>query len=124
MHPASAGNHCATVRCGYPILGPRTRPSSEWLEILCLPPSGVTAATAERFLPSLKKMQSRKGARSPHGVAMKGNKGCLASLVIECWKEVWLVFPTFVFSGCNFDKKRRLVWSPKSPEMIHRAQHR
>ena len=30
--PLSAESHCATVRCTYPIPGPRTRPSEELLE--------------------------------------------------------------------------------------------
>ena len=32
----------------------------------------------------------------------------LASLAIECCKEVWLVFQTFVFFGGNFEKEAQL----------------
>ena len=42
----------------------------------------------------------------------------LASLAIECCKEVWLVFQTFVFSRSNFEQMRSNEWSPRSPEMI------
>ena len=70
--PLSAKSLCITVRCSRPILGPRTRPSEERLEfpsalarmldppqsgssssaaIQLLPPSGVTAAIAERYRP-------------------------------------------------------------------------
>ena len=92
------------------ILHPPQSGSISSATIHLLLPSGVTAAIAERFLPFLKKMQFWKGVCSLARSGAKRQQRVLQldSLAMECCKEVWLLFQTFVFSGSNFEKKAQL----------------
>ena len=73
---------------------PYAAASSSSAAIQLLPPYGVTAEIAEL-----------KIALPEEDAIAEGRM-----------KEVWLVFQTFVLSGGNFEKKRSLVWSLRSPE--------
>ena len=119
-HPAES--HCATVRCSHPLLAPRTRPSEERLEFLCSHPIAVTIWSNRRNRGTVCALPEEDAiaegrmliAWSGDGRQQNSTQACFAGHRVL--QGIWLVFQTFVFSGCIFEKKRSLVWSPRSPE--------
>ena len=125
--PLSAESHCATVRCSYLTLGPRTRPSEELLEassailhppqsgsrsfaaIQSLPPSGVTAAIAER-----------KKASATRNEFMIRHHEDVGVWLFRCWERVAEI--SAAAATAEFIYKRAVLIEAHLPRIIVRLR--